>query len=75
MRCPGSEQRHTAEAWASVQLRVGWLVSVACVAHMRGGRGCVMWGCVMYPTESRLQPDVKRFTPQVIASVYCTYSS
>ena len=37
-----------------------------------GAEGCV---CVMYPTESRLQPDVKRFTPQVIASVYCTYSS
>ena len=30
--------------------------------------------CVMYPTESRLQPDVKRSTPQVLASVYCTYS-
>ena len=37
-----------------------------------GAEGCV---CVMYPTESRLQPDVKPSTPQVLASVYCTYSS
>ena len=30
---------------------------------------CDVPNCLMYPTESRLQPDVKRSTPQVLASV------
>ena len=36
--------------------------------EVSGSAGATL--CVMYPTKSRLQPDVNRSTPQVLASVY-----